>query len=258
MAKITYQDKVDLYENANIQHINKVIADDMNEIKEAVNDNETKVLIAVSDTAPSECNTGDLYYNTTDNEIYVATATDTWSSTGTEPTENTIYILFDTKTTYSYDGNSLVSIGGGEDEIAISTSEPTEHEKLWINPNKLVKAYGTYISNTHGSSQTIGYSQEYINWKLAGTNTSNGYIAIPSSAKELHIMTRENDQMYTKNIMVSDLVDGDYFYDSFYVSSSNAGVCAWQYDSASGIHCLLLQRQGTSKISESTTKLYYK
>ena len=163
MAKITYQDKVDLYENTNVQHINKVIADDMNEIKDVINDNETKVLIAVSDTAPSTCAKDDLYYNTTQNKIFVATATNTWSSTGTTPTENTIYILFDTKTTYSYDGNSLVSIGGGEDEIAISTSEPTEHEKLWVNPNQLVKAYGTYISNTHGSSQTIGYSQEYVN-----------------------------------------------------------------------------------------------
>jgi hypothetical protein len=141
----------------------------MNEIKDVINDNETKVLIAVSDTAPSECNTGDLYYNTTDNEIYVATATDTWSSTGTEPTENTIYILFDTKTTYSYDGNSLVSIGGGKAEIAISTTEPTEQQELWINPNKLVKAYGTYISNTHGTSQTIGYSQEYLNGSIGKT-----------------------------------------------------------------------------------------
>lgn len=178
MAKITYQDKVDLYENANVQHINKVIADDMNEIKDAVNDNETKILIAVSDTAPSTCAKDDLYYNTTQNKIFVATATNTWSSTGTTPTENTIYILFDTKTTYSYDGNSLVSIGGGEDEIAISTSEPTEHEKLWINPNKLVKAYGTYISNTHGTSQTIGYSQEYLNNSIVekSGDRTNGYI----------------------------------------------------------------------------------
>lgn len=184
MAKITYQDKVDLYENANVQHINKVIADDMNEIKDAVNDNETKILIAVSDTAPSTCAKDDLYYNTTQNKIFVATATNTWSSTGTTPTENTIYILFDTKTTYSYDGNSLVSIGGGEDEIAISTSEPTEHEKLWVNPNQLVKAYGSYISNEYGTSQTIGYSQEYVNGKLLWAN-QNPTSAFTSSSINL-------------------------------------------------------------------------
>lgn len=209
MAKITYQDKVDLYENTNVQHINKVKADDMNEIKEVVNDNETKVLIAVSDTAPSECNTGDLYYNTTDNEIYVATATDTWSSTGTEPTENTIYILFDTKTTYSYDGNSLVSIGGGEDEIAISTSEPTEHEKLWINPNKLVKAYGTYISNTHGTSQTIGYSQEFLNNRVktieSGIITSNNMesATLGGNAGRKYNLTFEHTYETPPNVIVS-------------------------------------------------------
>lgn len=114
------------------------------------------------------------------------------------------------------------------------------------------------IVDAYSTSTQDGYSCNYLNWKLAGTNTSNEYIAIPSSAKELHIMTRENDQMYTKSIMVSDLVNGDYFYDGFYVSSTNYGVCAWQYDSTNGIHCLLLQRQGASKISESTTKIYYK
>ena len=114
------------------------------------------------------------------------------------------------------------------------------------------------ITNNYSTSTKDGYSCDYLNWKLAGSNTSSGYIAIPSDAKELHIMTRENDQMYTKNIMVSDLVDGDYFYDSFYVSSTNSGVCAWQYASSNGIHCLLLQRQGASKLGESSTKIYYK
>lgn len=37
--KITYQDKVDLYEDSNINRMNKVVADDMNEIKDVVNDN---------------------------------------------------------------------------------------------------------------------------------------------------------------------------------------------------------------------------
>lgn len=37
--KITYQDKVDLYEDSNINRINKVVADDMNEIKDVVNGN---------------------------------------------------------------------------------------------------------------------------------------------------------------------------------------------------------------------------
>lgn len=166
MAKITYSDKVALYENANVQDINKVKADDMNEIKNTININETKELIAVSDTAPSQCNKDDLYYNTSTKKIYVATATNTWSSQGTDPTVSTIYIVFDTKTTYSYDGTDLQSVGGGGAEIAISTTQPTENELLWINPNESANVYGTYISNSYGTSQTIGYAQDYINNNL--------------------------------------------------------------------------------------------
>jgi microcystin-dependent protein len=108
----------------------------MNNIKEAVNTNENKILLAISDTAPSECATGDLYYNTTSKKIFEATGTNTWGTTGTNPTSNTIYILFDTKTTYSYDGTDLVSVGGGGAEVSVSTTQPTEDELIWINPNE--------------------------------------------------------------------------------------------------------------------------
>ena len=136
MGQITYANKVALNENPSIPDINKVTDDDMNEIKNVVNQNETKILIAVSDTAPAQCTTGDLYYNTTSKKIFVATDTNTWSSTGSNPTSNTIYILFDTKTTYSYDGTDLVSVGGGGAEVSIDTTQPTDDEKIWINPNE--------------------------------------------------------------------------------------------------------------------------
>lgn len=57
-------------------------------------------------------------------------------------------------------GNITVS---AEDEVAISTTQPTDSEIVWINPNESVNVYGSYISNTYGTSQTIGYSQEYVN-----------------------------------------------------------------------------------------------
>ena len=113
MAQITYENKVALNQNPNIADINKVNDTDMNMIKNAVNDNETKILIAVADTAPEECETGDMYYNTTDNLIYTATSPNTWGTTGIAPTENTIYVVIDTQISYIYDGTTLVSIGGG-------------------------------------------------------------------------------------------------------------------------------------------------
>ena len=44
MAKITYEDKVALLENADIPDINKITDDDMNEIKQVVNENDDKFL----------------------------------------------------------------------------------------------------------------------------------------------------------------------------------------------------------------------
>lgn len=113
MAKITYENKEALNQNSSIPDKNKVNDTDMNMIKNVVNDNETKILLAVSSSAPATCDTGDIYFNTTDNLIYTATATNTWGATGVEPTENTIYIEFTNQTLYAYDGTTLVSVGGG-------------------------------------------------------------------------------------------------------------------------------------------------
>lgn len=113
MAQITYVNKEYLYENGDIPAKNKVQDTDMNEIKNVVNSNETKELLAVTDTAPAQCSTGDKYFNTSTKKIYTATATNTWGTTGVNPTRNTIYLEFTTQTAYAYDGDTLVSVGGG-------------------------------------------------------------------------------------------------------------------------------------------------
>jgi hypothetical protein len=200
MAKILFENKEDVYVDSSIPDKNKVKADDMNNIKEAVNTNENKILLAISDTAPSECATGDLYYNTTSKKIFEATGTNTWGTTGTNPTSNTIYILFDTKTTYSYDGTDLVSVGGGGAEVSVSTTEPTGDEddsvKLWINPNEAPSGSLNPISNTYGVAQDKGYSQEYINGLntptlLATRNYATGWYdecTIPQDNKWIYIV----------------------------------------------------------------------
>ena len=55
MSKITYKDKVPLYENTDIADINKVKADDMNEIKQVVNANTPvgSISLFAGATAPS-------------------------------------------------------------------------------------------------------------------------------------------------------------------------------------------------------------
>lgn len=62
MAQITYTNKVALNENPEIADINKVTDDDMNEIKQVVNDNYNNT-IQISDTEPTD----------SDNKIWIDT-----------------------------------------------------------------------------------------------------------------------------------------------------------------------------------------
>ena len=179
MAQITYADKVALNDNPNINAINKVRDVDMNELKEVINENETKILLAVTDTAPAECSTGDMYYNTTDDLIYTATATDTWSSTGVAPTENTLYVVLTTQTSYMYDGNTLVSIGGGtgsSDIVMVDPDTPTADTKLYIESTDL-DFQGLEISDEYTTGDNVAYSADYVNGIIeSGTNANGNYV----------------------------------------------------------------------------------
>lgn len=72
-------------------------------------------LIAVTDTEPEEgtYQTGDKYYNTTNNKIYTAKSYG-WDLPET-PIRNIFYIILDTQNIYTYDmdNETLVSVGGG-------------------------------------------------------------------------------------------------------------------------------------------------
>ena len=62
MAQITYTNKVALNENPEIANINKVTDDDMNEIKQVVNDNYNNT-IQITNTEPTD----------SDNKIWIDT-----------------------------------------------------------------------------------------------------------------------------------------------------------------------------------------
>lgn len=147
MAKITYTDKEALNEIPSIPAINKVQANDMNEIKNVVNQNELKVLLIVDSSAPAECSTGDMYYNTTTKLIYTATGTNTWGSTGVNPTQNTLYIDSTNKSTYFYDGSDLISVGGGAggESLKIGTIVPFAGSTI---PDGYLTCDGTAVSRT--------------------------------------------------------------------------------------------------------------
>jgi len=87
--------------------------DNMNHIENGIENSYGQFLIAVSDTAPLECSIGDKYYNTTSNKIFTAVGSDTWDSTGEDAELGVFYIVLETQNIYTYDGETLVSVGGG-------------------------------------------------------------------------------------------------------------------------------------------------
>lgn len=145
-------------------------ADNLNHLEDGIEKAYGVELLAVVDTAPSECSVGDKYFNTTTNKIYEATATDTWDTEGYDAESGVFYVVFSDQAIYTYNGTTLVGVGssGGSTEISISTTQPSGDEVLWINPDEVPTGQGSYISNEYGSSQEIGYSQEYSNEHFGG------------------------------------------------------------------------------------------
>ena len=171
MAQITYANKVAINENPEIADINKVKDTDLNEIKNVVNTNETKELLAVSNTAPAECSTGDMYFDTTDNLIYTATATDTWSSTGETPTESTIYVVIDDKVMYMYNGSTLVKLGSADIPQQDTAPSNPKEDDLWIDTDDNTNLVGVVGSTTISDKDT--YSCNYLNQHLYDMYSTN-------------------------------------------------------------------------------------
>lgn len=123
-------------------------------------------IIAYTDTAPSECATGDIYYNTTNKLLYKATGTNTWGANGSEPLEGILYILFDSENetgkSYSWNGSDLISVGGGggsDDEVIISDEEPTTNDwKLWIDSGQTNNLGSEVVDNLNGNETNLAPS----------------------------------------------------------------------------------------------------
>ena len=164
--------------NIKISELNSIVEKDYTDLLPIVDTsaNETKKisieklidnnveLLDVTDTAPSECSTGDKYYNTEDNLIYTAVDTDTWSSTGDQPKSGVFYIVFSKQSNYVYDGTTLISVGGGSgsSDIVMVNEEPTEDTKLYIEDDDL-EPQGLPIANSYNTANNMAYSCDYAN-----------------------------------------------------------------------------------------------
>ena len=68
-------------------------------------------LVNIGVTTPATATTGDMYYNTTDNKIYTATADNTWDN-GSTPRYDGFYINTNDNTLFYYNGSTLIGVGG--------------------------------------------------------------------------------------------------------------------------------------------------
>ena len=123
-------------------------ADALNNIEDGIEESHNIQLLAVTNTAPSECAEGDKYFDITTKLIYTATGTDTWGETGETPIYDILYIVLDEQTTYTYNGTDLVSVGGG---AGGGGSLPTGSITMFAGlsaPNGYLLCDGSAISRT--------------------------------------------------------------------------------------------------------------
>lgn len=142
----------------------------MMHIEEGIKNSYNISLLAVSASAPSECDEGDKYYNTITKKIYVATGTNTWSAEGTTPLKDILYILFSNNTAYAWNDEDLVSVGGGSINVNNST--------ITIKKNNVtVDSFTTNASSDKSINIPIPTKTSELNNDSSFTtlNQANGY-----------------------------------------------------------------------------------
>ena len=193
-------------------------------------------LIAVTDTAPLECSIGDKYYNTTDKEIYTATATNTWSATGTTPISGILYIVYNEQASYSWDGTDLVSVGGGKEDIVIDDTEPTDSDvKIWIDTSALSQSDETNMKyNDNGEYKDI-YAKAFDTLPIGtevdytGDSVPDGWTQVdevvwtnPNPTSNFSSTELTLDDTYSKvKIVFKRKSDEDYYYISGDIYNDN-------------------------------------
>ena len=123
-------------------------------------------LVSISDTAPASATIGDMYYNTTDNKIYTATAENTWDS-GDTPRYDGFYVNKENNTIHYYNGETLSGVNS-VDTTPVGMIMPYAGTTI---PEKWMKCEGQALSRTDYSALFSVIGTTYGNGD--GTTTFN-------------------------------------------------------------------------------------
>ena len=158
----------------------------LNNIEDGIEESHNIQLLAVTDTAPSECAEGDKYFDTTTNLIYTATGTDEWGETGETPIADILYIVLDEQSTYTYDGTDLVSVGGGTGGETLPVGSEIDYDGTtvptgWEETSAIQSKVKQLITQGDYSSGTITLNDDIRNYDYliiqTGTVNNNTYSA---------------------------------------------------------------------------------
>ena len=172
-------------------------------------------LIAISSTAPSECSTGDKYFNTSDNLIYTATSNSDWSETGETPISDKTYILTTDGSTYAYNGTTLTRIGGSEVRNVYSDSQEETYSCDYINN---MDKYSTNEIKTN--KVWVDGKPIYRKVIIYTTPLPSGNTNIPHGITDLDTFIDFEVRYFTStNTIRKDI----YVADTYYISVNNIG-----------------------------------
>lgn len=139
-------------------------------------------LVSISATAPGSATIGDMYYNTTDDKVYTATAENTWDS-GEIPRYDGFYVNLENNQLYYYNGESLV-ITGTQVQTTKTDSDADSYSCNYINGlktelyNKSTGETGNIILNDNLSNYDyieIYYENPTFNrWGSSKIDNPNG------------------------------------------------------------------------------------
>lgn len=213
----------------------------LNQMDKGIYDLQNIELIGVEKTAPTECTTGDKYFNTTDKKIYTATADNTWGEPGETPLRGILYVIISSQTSYYYDGDTLISIGGGASggtSIPVSATPPENPEDgaLWIDTDdegvivevdqEVNSGSANAISNKAITNYVNGLNTYSTTETVIGTWVNEDGTKQPLYRKVVYLGNLPNASVKNVPHNISNLKLVTKFYGTYYAPdySSQAGL----------------------------------